>query len=181
MESESCRQEVALAAASKKRIVPLLFRGATWPVVGPMALLFTKLLSVNCRGCLTRGKLREIVAAIKKDKNGMYTKRINLFFFFCRSLPKSKLLRPLLNGGCVRNIEVSIVSYLLSTVNDQLRAAALNLIFQSKIRHLFISGAKITQFNKVLQNDEQHILLLTTLYQYPVEVRRYIRLIDHLR
>lgn len=46
--SANCRREVSLADALKKPIVPLLLEQMKWPPDGPMSLVFTELLFINC-------------------------------------------------------------------------------------------------------------------------------------
>ena len=78
IQSDFCRREVALADALKKRMVPLLFGGVTWPVVGPMSLPFTELGYVNCSKGLVNEKLRQNAAQAVKRRIGMYTKCIKI-------------------------------------------------------------------------------------------------------
>ena len=46
--SANCRREVSLADAVKKPIIPLLLEKTTWPPEGPMSLVFTHLLYIDC-------------------------------------------------------------------------------------------------------------------------------------
>lgn len=46
--SANCRREVSLADALKKPIIPLLLEETAWPPHGPMSLVFTHLLYINC-------------------------------------------------------------------------------------------------------------------------------------
>ena len=46
--SANCRREVSLADAVKKPIIPLLLEKVTWPPEGPMSLVFTHLLYIDC-------------------------------------------------------------------------------------------------------------------------------------
>ena len=64
--SKNCRKEVSLADSLEKTIVPLLREG-TWPVEGPMAVNFTRLIYVNCKEGLTDEKLSEVVENIKAN------------------------------------------------------------------------------------------------------------------
>ncbi|KAL3867356.1 hypothetical protein ACJMK2_044565 [Sinanodonta woodiana] len=46
--SANCRREVSLADALKKPIIPLLLENMSWPPDGPMSMVFTELLYINC-------------------------------------------------------------------------------------------------------------------------------------
>ncbi len=46
--SANCRREVSLADALKKPIIPLLLEQMKWPPDGPMSMVFTELLYINC-------------------------------------------------------------------------------------------------------------------------------------
>ena len=46
--SANCRREVSLADALKRPLVPLLLEETVWPPEGPMSLVFTHLLYINC-------------------------------------------------------------------------------------------------------------------------------------
>ena len=50
--SANCRREVSLADALKKPILPLLLEQIKWPPDGPMSMVFTELLYINC--CLDK-------------------------------------------------------------------------------------------------------------------------------
>ena len=46
--SANCRREVSLADALKKPIIPVLFEPIKWPPYGPMSMVFTEILYINC-------------------------------------------------------------------------------------------------------------------------------------
>ncbi|KAL3867352.1 hypothetical protein ACJMK2_044561, partial [Sinanodonta woodiana] len=46
--SANCRREVSLADALKKPIIPLLLENMSWPPDGPMSMVFTELLYIDC-------------------------------------------------------------------------------------------------------------------------------------
>ena len=46
--SANCRREVSLADALKKPIIPVLMESIKWPPDGPMSMVFTEILYINC-------------------------------------------------------------------------------------------------------------------------------------
>ena len=46
--SANCRREISLADALKKPIIPILLEQMKWPPDGPMSMVFTELLYINC-------------------------------------------------------------------------------------------------------------------------------------
>lgn len=46
--SANCRREVSLADALKKPLLPLLLEQMAWPPTGPMSMVLSQLLYINC-------------------------------------------------------------------------------------------------------------------------------------
>ena len=46
--SANCRREISLADTLKKPIIPILLEQMKWPPDGPMSMVFTELLYINC-------------------------------------------------------------------------------------------------------------------------------------
>ena len=63
--SPNCQQEVALADALKKPILPLLFESVAWPPEGPMAMPFAPLLYVDCCDGLKTKTLDNLVTIVQ--------------------------------------------------------------------------------------------------------------------
>lgn len=63
-ESKTCQQEVALADALRKPIVPVLMEPLPWPPAGSMAMPFAPLIYVDCteKKC---GDYKKVLESIK--------------------------------------------------------------------------------------------------------------------